>query len=59
MRLLSWNYRGVRKAPTVRSLKAFVHDEDPDVLFLVETKVSFPRLEKLKVGMGFSNFFLC
>jgi hypothetical protein len=27
------------------------------VLFLAETKVSSPRLEKLKVGMGLSNFF--
>jgi hypothetical protein len=27
------------------------------VLFLAETKVSSPRLEKLKVGMGFFNFF--
>jgi hypothetical protein len=57
MRLLSWNCRGIGRAPTARSLKALVRDEGPDVLFLAETKVSSPRLEKLKVGMGFSNFF--
>ena len=57
MRLMSWNCRGVGRAPTARSLKALVRDEGPDVLFLVETKVKSPKLEKLKVGMGFANFF--
>ena len=57
MRLMSWNYRGVGRAPTARSLKALVRDESPDVLFLAETKVKSPKLEKLKVGMGFANFF--
>ena len=39
------------------TLKALVRDEGLNVLFLVETKVASLRLEKLKVGMGFSSFF--
>ena len=57
MRLLSWNCRGIGGASTARSLKALVRGKSPNVLFLAESKVKSPRLEKLKVGMGFSKFF--
>jgi hypothetical protein len=57
MRILSWNFWGVGRAPTARALKALVHYEGPDVLFVSESKVKSPKLEKLKVSMGFSRFF--
>uniref|UniRef100_A0A2N9J298 CCHC-type domain-containing protein n=1 Tax=Fagus sylvatica TaxID=28930 RepID=A0A2N9J298_FAGSY len=57
MRILSWNCRGVGRAPTAKTLKALVRDEGPDVLFVSEFKVKSLNLKKLKVSMGFSRFF--
>uniref|UniRef100_A0A2N9G7V8 Reverse transcriptase domain-containing protein n=1 Tax=Fagus sylvatica TaxID=28930 RepID=A0A2N9G7V8_FAGSY len=57
MRLMSWNCRGIGRAPTARTLKTLVRGECPDVLFLAKTKVKSPRIENLKAGMGFSNCF--
>ena len=57
MRILSWNCRGASRAPTVRSIKALIKGEGPDVLFVSETKVYSPKMEKLKFKMGFANCF--
>ena len=53
MRILSWNYRGVGKAPTVRALKTLARGEALDVLFLAETKVKSPRIDHVRSKMGF------
>ena len=37
MRILSWNCRGAGRAPTVRALKALVHKESPDIIFISES----------------------
>jgi len=38
MIVLSWNCRGLGNLSAVRALKRLVKDEDPDILFLSETK---------------------
>ena len=53
MRLFSWNCWGAGRAPTVKALKAFVRAEGPDVLFLSETKVNTPRIDRLRFSLGF------
>ena len=57
MRILSWNCRGVGRAPTVRALKALVWYKGSDVLFVAETKVKSPKIDMLKRGMGFPFCF--
>jgi hypothetical protein len=57
MRILSWNCRGVGRTPTVRALKALIRSEGPDIVFVVETKSSSPKLEKVKSSMGFASLF--
>ena len=57
MRILSWNCWGAGRAPTVRAIKALACAEGPDVLFLSETKVNSPKIEKLKISMGFADSF--
>ncbi len=58
MRLLSWNCRGVGRAPTVRALKALVRYEGSDVLFMAKTKVKSPKIDMLKRGMVFLFVFV-
>uniref|UniRef100_A0A2N9ISI0 CCHC-type domain-containing protein n=1 Tax=Fagus sylvatica TaxID=28930 RepID=A0A2N9ISI0_FAGSY len=44
-------------APTVRSLKALSRSEEPDVFFVAETKVKSPKIDRLKLSMGYANCF--
>ncbi|XP_057444610.1 uncharacterized protein LOC130736850 [Lotus japonicus] len=39
MKILSWNCRGLGNLQTVRVLKKLIHSKDPDVVFLMETKL--------------------
>ena len=57
MRLLSWNCQGASRASTVRSLKALSHSEGLDVFFVAETKVKSPKIDRLKLSMGYANCF--
>jgi exonuclease III len=57
MKIFSWNYRGVGRAPTVRTIKALACYEGLDILFLAETKVDTPRIDSINRRLGFANFF--
>ena len=57
MRLLSWNCLGAGRALTVRAFKALVRYEGLEIVFVSETKAKSPKLEKLKIGLGYPNFF--
>jgi exonuclease III len=57
MRLLSWNCRGAGRPPTVRAIKALARKEGPDVLFVSKTKLKSPKVERLRLSMGFAESF--
>jgi exonuclease III len=52
MRLGSWNCRGMGNGSAVRGLLDFQKQEDPDVLFLCETKMVKSNLHKFKRLLG-------
>ena len=53
MKILSWNYRGITRPAAVRSLRALIKANAPDVIFLSETK-SLPSLVSLILNhLGF------
>jgi exonuclease III len=56
MRILGWNCRGICNASTARALRATIRAQNPDFVFLCETKVfDDDRLKKLAVSIGFSE----
>lgn len=57
MNCVSANCRGMGNHPAVRELRGFVKQLDPTILFVMETKISAKRVEKLKSTFGFSGVF--
>ena len=58
MKLISWNCRGLGNGPAIRSLLELQKEEDPDVLFLSETRMVRGRLEWLRWKMGMTNMIV-
>ena len=52
MKLITWNYRGLGNGPTIKGLLDVQKREDPDVLFLSETRMVRDRLEGLRWKLG-------
>ena len=57
IRILSWNRQGAGRAPIVRTIKALSRCEEPNIIFVAETKVSSPRIENIRLGLGFAGCF--
>lgn len=57
MKLLNWNPRGLENPWGIRVLHDLTRREDPDVLFLQETKLPRKKLEGIKWWLGFENCF--
>ena len=57
MRILSWNCWGAGRASTVRAFKALVRTEDPDLVFIIESKSDSPKIKKLCMCMGMVDYF--
>ncbi|XP_042974662.1 uncharacterized protein LOC122306298 [Carya illinoinensis] len=57
MKTISWNSRGLGNPRGVRTLRDLVRREDPEVLFLMETKMSSWQMERIRVSMGFGCCF--
>jgi ABC-type Zn uptake system ZnuABC Zn-binding protein ZnuA len=55
--LLSWNCRGVGSPRTVRDLFLLVKENNPSILFLMETNCKKNWLESLRVKLGFAGLF--
>ncbi|XP_045083714.1 uncharacterized protein [Aegilops tauschii subsp. strangulata] len=51
MKIIGWNCRGLGNGPAVRSLLELGRMEEPDVLFLAETKMSDKELERRHVDV--------
>lgn len=60
MKLLSWNSRslGIGNPCEIRSLRELLQREDPDLVFLQETKVRAPYFSFRKLNLGFRNGFV-
>ena len=48
MSLLSWNCQGLGNLQTVKALEKAVNKEEPNIVFLMETKSNKEWMEKVK-----------
>jgi exonuclease III len=55
MRILEWNRWGICNASTVRALRALIRVQNPEILFLCETKASESRIKKVVSSIGFAD----
>ena len=55
MKIIEWNCRGLGNGPAIRSLLSLQKEEDPDILFLSETKMDKGKIEWLRWRMGLTN----
>ena len=52
MKIIGWNCRGLGNGPAVRSLLDLGRMEEPDILFLAETKLTVNELERFRWMLG-------
>ena len=58
MSCLSWNCRGLGNPQIEDELVALVSSKDPKLVFLMETKVEKPTMERMGRKMSFNNIFV-
>jgi len=58
MKVLSWNCQGLGSPLTVQHLRALVARERPNLVFLMETKNQYQRVEHIKRSLKFSSMFV-
>src|ERR1044072_465303 len=54
MKTLSWNCRGLGNHRAVRALKMLIENQDPDLVFLMETRRKDFEMNRLR-GVGYLN----
>ena len=57
MSCITWNYRGLGNAATVKELREIAKKFAPTVLCVIETQVNKARVEGLKGTLGYDNAF--
>ena len=55
MKLISWNCRGLGNGPAVRALLDLGIKEDPDILFLAESRMTEEEMEWLRWKLGLAS----
>ena len=55
MKIITWYCRGLGNGPAVRGLLSMQKEEDPNILFLSETKMDKRRIEGLRWHLGLTN----
>lgn len=55
MKILSWNSCGLGNPLGFQALRDIVKKEDPNIVFLQETKLKVRQMEKCKFKLGFDN----
>ncbi|KAA3460676.1 nucleolin-like [Gossypium australe] len=55
MKIISWNVRGLGQSRTVKRLKNKLRYIQPQILFLMETKVTSRKMESIRRRCGFMN----
>ncbi|KAL5567823.1 hypothetical protein UlMin_024398 [Ulmus minor] len=58
MNALVWNVRGLGNDRTFQILREYVQHYSPQLVFLSETLCSKPRMERIKVQLGFSGMLI-
>jgi exonuclease III len=58
MKIGGYNCRGLGNGPAVRGLLALQKKEDPDILFLSETKLDEARMQKFPWKLGLPNMIV-
>lgn len=56
MSYLSWNYRGIGNATTVRDLCALVREAGSQLVFLCETRQTIEKVRRLRNRLGLRGF---
>ncbi|XP_043717635.1 uncharacterized protein LOC122665544 [Telopea speciosissima] len=56
MKLIGWNCQGLGRPSTIRSLYNLLKAENPDILFIMETKSKKAAIEKIARKRNFQNF---
>ena len=58
MSLLSWNYRRLRNCRIVRALVKVINKQDPNIVFLMETKSGLDWMLKVCDWSKYKNGFI-
>lgn len=56
MKIFSWNCRGLSQSSKIRSLRALIRKNNPDIIFLSETKTASSIASSLMHQLGFNMF---
>jgi len=57
MNLLSWNCHGLGNPRTARALKRLISSQDPNIVFLMETRKKDFEMNRLRNMVSLNNIF--